>query len=99
MYETSVHLQPPDHLEASLRHPVSKGVFRVRDKEMHGTQWVILLYWVPSDRFLLRFCDTYSDAELSSHPGKDPFARTKLLIAEVQSQASRPIELSAAIEL
>ncbi|MEE0340957.1 MAG: hypothetical protein UD286_06510, partial [Bacteroidales bacterium] len=54
----------------------SKGVFRVRDKEMHGTQWVILLYWVPSDRFLLRFCDTYSDAELSSHPAKGWFART-----------------------
>ena len=83
---------------------------------MHGTQWVILLYWVPSVRFLLRFCDTYSDAELSSHPAKgrfartaelknvfhpvkSPFARTKLLIAKVQAQASRPIELGAALEL
>ena len=32
-------------------------------------------------------------------PAKGRFARTKLLIAEVQSQASRPIELGAAIEL
>ena len=37
-------------------------------------------------------------AELKNvfHPVKSPFARTKLLIAEVQSQASRPIELGAA---
>ena len=41
-----------------------------------GTQWVILLYWVPPDRFLLRFCDTDSDVELSSHPAKGWFART-----------------------
>ena len=33
------------------------------------------------------------------HPVKGGFARTKLLIAEVQSQSSRPIELGAAIEL
>ena len=32
-------------------------------------------------------------------PVKGGFARTKLLIAEVKSQASRPIELGAAIEL
>ena len=32
-------------------------------------------------------------------PVKGRFARTKLLIAEVQSQASRHIELGAAIEL
>ena len=32
-------------------------------------------------------------------PVKGGFARTKLLIAEVQSQASRHIELGAAIEL
>ena len=40
-------------------------------------------------------------AELKNvfHPVKGPFARTKLLIAEVQSQASRPIELGAALEL
>ena len=36
---------------------------------------------------------------MSFHPGKGRFARTKLLIAEVQSQASRHIELGAAIEL
>ena len=35
-----------------------------------GTQWVILLYWVPPDRVLLRFCVTESDAELSSRPVK-----------------------------
>ena len=35
----------------------------------------------------------------SFYPVKSPFARTKLLIAEVQSQASRHIELGAAIEL
>ena len=29
-----------------------------------GTQWVILLYWVPPDRVLLRFCVTEPDAEL-----------------------------------
>ena len=29
-----------------------------------GTQWVILLYWVPPDRVLLRFCVTESVAEL-----------------------------------
>ena len=28
------------------------------------TQWVILLYWVPPDRVLLRFCVTEPDAEL-----------------------------------
>ena len=40
-------------------------------------------------------------AELKNvfHPVKSPFARTKLLIAEVQAQASRPIELGAALEL
>ena len=32
-------------------------------------------------------------------PVKGGFARTKLLIAEVQSQASRHIELDAALEL
>ena len=32
-------------------------------------------------------------------PPKGGFGRTKRLIAEVQSQASRPIELGAAIEL
>ena len=38
-------------------------------------------------------------AELKNvfHPVKSPFARTKLLIAEVQAQASRPIELGAAL--
>ena len=27
-----------------------------------GTQWVNLLYWVPTDRVLLRFCVTVPDA-------------------------------------
>ena len=36
MYETSVHLQPPDHLEASLLHPDSKGVFRVEGNAIFG---------------------------------------------------------------
>ena len=36
---------------------------------------------------------------MTFRPVKGRFARTKLLIAEVQSQASRPIELGAAIEL
>ena len=36
---------------------------------------------------------------MTFRPVKGGFARTKLLIAEVQSQASRPIELDAAIEL
>lgn len=36
---------------------------------------------------------------MSFHPGKGGFARTKLLIAEVQAQASRHIELGAALEL
>ena len=36
---------------------------------------------------------------MTFHPVKDGFGRTKLLIAEVQAQASRPIELGAAIEL
>ena len=36
---------------------------------------------------------------MTFRPVKGGFARTKLLIAEVQSQASRPIELGAAIEL
>ena len=36
---------------------------------------------------------------MTFRPAKGRFARTKLLIAEVQSQASRPIELGAAIEL
>ena len=58
---------------------------------MHGTQWVILLYWVPSDRFLLRFCDTYSDAELSSHPVKGGFGRAKLLIAKVKRKRAAPL--------
>ena len=35
----------------------------------------------------------------SLYPVKRPFGRTKRLIAEVQSQASRHIELGAAIEL
>ena len=30
MYETSVHLQPPPHREACLRHHDPKGVFRLR---------------------------------------------------------------------
>ena len=34
---------------------------------------------------------------MSFHPGKGGFARTKLLIAEVQAQASRHIELGAAL--
>ena len=37
--------------------------------------------------------------KMSFHPVKGGFARTKLLIAEVQAQASRPIELGAALEL
>ena len=36
---------------------------------------------------------------MTFRPVKGRFARTKLLIAEVKSQASRPIELGAAIEL
>ena len=63
---------------------------------MHGTQWAILLYWVPSDRFLLRFCDTYSDAELSSHPAKGRFARTaelKNVFHPVKSPFARTAEL------
>ena len=36
---------------------------------------------------------------MTFHPVKGGFGRTKLLIAEVQAQASRPIELGAAIEL
>ena len=91
MYESTVHLRPTHPLEVSLLHPKSKGVFRLRDKEMHGTQWVILLYWVPSDRFLLRFCDTYSDAELSSHPVKGGFGRAKLLIAKVKRKRAAPL--------
>ena len=39
------------------------------------------------------------ETKVPFHPVKSPFARTKLLIAEVQAQASRPIELGAAIEL
>ena len=40
-------------------------------------------------------------AELKNvfHPVKGGFGRTKLLITEVQAQASRPIELGAALEL
>ena len=34
---------------------------------------------------------------MTFRPAKGRFARTKLLIAEVQSQASRPIELGAAL--
>ena len=37
--------------------------------------------------------------KMSFHPVKSGFARTKLLIAEVQAQASRHIELGAALEL
>ena len=36
---------------------------------------------------------------MTFRPVKGRFARTKLLIAEVQSQASRPIELGAELEL
>ena len=36
---------------------------------------------------------------MTFRPVKGGFARMKLLIAEVQSQASRPIELGAELEL
>ena len=36
---------------------------------------------------------------MTFRPAKGRFARTRLLIAEVQAQASRPIELGAALEL
>ena len=36
---------------------------------------------------------------MTFRPPKGGFGRTKLLIAEVQAQASRPIELGAALEL
>ena len=39
------------------------------------------------------------ETKVPFHPVKRPFGRTKRLIAEVQSQASRHIELGAAIEL
>ena len=39
------------------------------------------------------------ETKVPFHPVKRPFGQTKLLIAEVQSQASRHIELGAAIEL
>ena len=37
--------------------------------------------------------------KMSFHPGKVGFARTKLLIAEFQAQASLSIELGAALVL
>ena len=39
------------------------------------------------------------ETKVPFHPVKRPFGRMKRLIAEVQSQASRHIELGAAIEL
>ena len=45
-----------------------------------GTQWVILLYWVPPDRSLLRFCGTESDAELLPY-GEKGLGRTRMSLA------------------
>ena len=52
-----------------------------------------------SSRPAARDSGRMGETKVPFHPVKSPFARTKLLIAEVQSQASRPIELGAAIEL
>ena len=49
----------------------------------------------PVDRGFCRMGET----KVPFHPVKGGFGRTKLLIAEVQAQASRPIELGAALEL
>ena len=66
--------------------PVDRGFCRMGETKVpfHPVKW--------------RFART---AELKNvfHPVKGGFGRTKLLIAEVQAQASRPIELGAALEL
>ena len=66
--------------------PVDRGFCRMGETKVpfHPVKW--------------RFART---AEFKNvfHPVKSPFGRTKLLIAKVQAQASRPIELGAALEL
>ena len=49
----------------------------------------------PVDRGFCRMGET----KVPFHPPKGGFGRTKVLIAEVQAQASRLIELGAALEL
>ena len=56
---------------------------------------LVLMSFRPVYRGFCRMAET----KVPFLPVKGGFARTKLLIAEVQSQASRPIELDAAIEL
>ena len=56
---------------------------------------LVLMSSRPVDRGFCRMGET----KVPFRPPKGGFGRTKLLIAEVQAQASRPIELGAAIEL
>ena len=75
-----------DELVSMACRPVDRGFCRMGETKVpfHPVKW--------------RFART---AELKNvfHPVKGGFGRTKLLIAEVQAQASRPIELGAALEL
>ena len=75
-----------DELVFMSSRPVDRGSCRMEETKVpfHPVKW--------------RFART---AELKNvfHPVKGGFGRTKLLIAEVQAQASRPIELGAALEL
>ena len=75
-----------DELVSMACRPVDRGFCRMGETKVpfHPVKW--------------RFART---AELKNvvHPVKGGFGRTKLLIAEVQAQASRTIELGAALEL
>ena len=126
MYETSVHLQPPDHIEASLLHSASKGVFRLRGRLLsltglpqiyfgreEGVERTLLSVACQSETFLVPpwqrgidirvlwhlGCQSDFDelVSLASRMVKGQFGRTKVLIAEVQAQSSRLIELGAAL--